>query len=147
MWFRTLCSCKTDYIILTTQCEYFYIRLRKIYSCKTCKNIQTVLLKLHNQFYMNIPYEIVCKNVHTFMKKNIWSPRVFLIFFTFFERTLNKSNCKIFIFSWCGTHTKIRSKLVVIVMAGSQKITLWGPQRIPFGILRVKTIRFLWGFH
>ena len=37
-----------------------------------CKNIHTVLLKLYNQFYMNIRYEIVCKNVHTFMKKNIW---------------------------------------------------------------------------
>jgi len=34
------------------------------------------------------------------------------------------------------THTKIRSKLVVIVTAGSQKITLWGHQRTPLGILR-----------
>ena len=89
---------------------------------------------------MNILYEIVCKNVHTFMKKNIWSPHVFLIFFTFFERILYKSNCIIFIFSWCGTHTKIRSKLVVIVTAGSQKITLCGPQRTPLGILRVNYI-------
>ena len=32
-----VCSCKTDYIILTIQCVYFYIRLRTIYSCKTCK--------------------------------------------------------------------------------------------------------------
>ena len=33
---------------------------------------------------MNILYEIVCKNVHTFMKKkNIWTPRVFLIFLRF----------------------------------------------------------------
>ena len=59
-------------------------------------------------------------------------------FFTFFERILYKSNCIIVIFSWCATHTKIRSKLVVIVTAGSQKITLWGPQRTPLGILRVK---------
>ena len=59
-------------------------------------------------------------------------------FFTFLERILYKSNCIIFIFSWCGTHTKIGSKLVVIVTAGSQKITLWGPQRTPLGILRVK---------
>jgi len=36
------------------------------------KNIQTLLLKLYNQFYMNILYEIVSKNVHTFMKKIIW---------------------------------------------------------------------------
>ena len=61
-------------------------------------------------------------------------------FFTFFERILYKSNCIIFIFSWCRTHTKIRSKLVVIVMAGSQKITLWGPQRTPLGILRVNNL-------
>src|SRR5215470_11708781 len=95
--FRTVCSCKTDYIILTIQCVYFYIRLHTIYSCKTCKtrgvpvgphvfymfymnilyvigckNTHTVLLKLYNQFYMNILYEIICKNVHTFVKKNIW---------------------------------------------------------------------------
>ena len=70
---------------------------------------------------MNILYEIVCKNVHTFMKKNIWTPRVFLIFFTFFERILYTSNRIIFIFSWCRAHTKIRSKLAVIVTAGSQK--------------------------
>ena len=63
-------------------------------------------------------------------------------FFTFFERILYKSNCIIFIFSWCATHTKIRSKLVVIVTAGSQKITLWGPQRTPLGILRVKSRQF-----
>ena len=28
-------------------------------------------------------------------------------------------------------------------MAGSQKITLWGPQRTPLGILRVKQTLFL----
>jgi len=66
-------------------------------------------------------------------------PTCVLNFFTFFERILYKSNWIIFIFSWCGTHTKIRSKLVVIVTARSQKITLWGPQRTPLGILRVKT--------
>ena len=48
---------------------------------------------------MNILYDIVCKNVHTFMKKNIRTPHVFLIFFTFFERILYKTNCIIFIFS------------------------------------------------
>jgi len=37
-----------------------------------CKNIHTVLLKLYNQFYMIILYEIESKNVHSFMKKNIW---------------------------------------------------------------------------
>ena len=63
-----------------------------------CKNINTALLKLYNQFYMNILYEVICKNVRTFMKKNIWTPLVFLIFFTFFEIILYKSNCIIFIF-------------------------------------------------
>ena len=65
-------------------------------------------------------------------------------FFTFFETIICKSNCIIFIFSWCATHTKMRSKLVVIVTAGSQKITLWGPQRIPLGILRVKRQNGKW---
>jgi len=41
------------------------------------------------------------------------------------------SNYIIFILSRCGTHTKIKSKLVDIVTAGLQNITLWGPQRIP----------------
>ena len=50
-----------------------------------CKNIHTVLLKLYNQFYMKILYEIVYKNVHTFMKKNIWTPLVFLIFLRFLK--------------------------------------------------------------
>ena len=67
-----------------------------------------------------------------------WDPKcVFNFFRFFFERTLYKSNYIIFILSWCGTHTKIRSKLVDIVTAGSQKITLWGRQRTPLGILRV----------
>ena len=34
---------------------------------------------------MNILYEIVCKNVQTFMKKNIWTPRVFSIFLRFLK--------------------------------------------------------------
>ena len=59
-------------------------------------------------------------------------------FLRFFERTLYKSNYIIFISSWCGTHTKIRGKLVDIVTARSQKITVWDPQRTPLGILRVK---------
>ena len=65
-------------------------------------------------------------------------PKCVFNFLRFFERTLYKSNYIIFILSWCGTHTKLRSKLVDIVTAGSQKIALWVPQRIPFGILRVK---------
>ena len=118
----------------------FYMLYMNILYVIGCKNIHTVLLKLYNQFYVNILYEIVCKNVHAFIKKNIWTPRVFLIFLRFFERILYKSNCIISIFSWCATHTKIRSKLVVIVTAGSQKITLWGPQRTPLGILGVNAL-------
>ena len=70
-----------------------------------------------------------------------WDPKCVFNFLRFFERTLYKSNYIIFILSWCGTHTKIRSNLVDIVTAGSQKITLWGPQRTPLGILRVKSRR------
>ena len=65
-----------------------------------------------------------------------WDPKCAFNFLHFFERTLYKSNYIIFILCWCGTHTKIRSKLVDIVTAGSQKITLWGPQRTPLGIIR-----------
>jgi len=68
-----------------------------------------------------------------------WDLKCVFNFLRFFERTLYKSNYIIFILTWCGTHTKIRIKLVDIVTAGSQKITLWGPQRTPLGILRLKT--------
>ena len=70
-----------------------------------------------------------------------WDPRCVFNFLRFFERTLYKSNYIIFILSWCGKHTKIRSKLVDIVTVRSQKFTLWGPQRTPpppLGILRDK---------
>jgi len=66
-----------------------------------------------------------------------WDPKWVFNFLSFFERTLYKSNYIIFILSWCGAHTKIRSKLDDIVTAGSQKITLWGPQRTPLGVLKV----------
>jgi len=72
-----------------------------------------------------------------------WDPKCVFNFLRFFERTLYKSNYIIFILSWCGTHTKIRSKLVDIVTAGSQEITLCGPQRTPLGILRVKCLTSL----
>ena len=63
----------------------FYMFYMNIFYVIGCKNIHTVLLKLYNQFYMNILYEIVSKNVHTFMKKNIWTPRAFLIFLRFLK--------------------------------------------------------------
>jgi hypothetical protein len=36
-----------------------------------CKNIHTALLKLYNQFYMNILYEIVCKNCTQFYEEEL----------------------------------------------------------------------------
>ena len=77
-----------------------------------------------------------------------WDPKFVFKFLRFFERTLYKSNYIIFILGWCGTHTKIRSKLVNIVTAESQKITLWGPQRTPPpGILRVKNSQLQYQLH
>ena len=70
-----------------------------------------------------------------------WDLKCVFNFLCFFERKLYKSNYIIFILSWCGTHTKIMSKLVDIVTAGSQKITLWGPQRNLLGILRVNDFK------
>ena len=82
--------------------------------------------------------------ITTFLIRNVvyqagsrWDPKCVFKFLRFFERKLYKSNYIIFILSWCGTHPKIRSTLVDIVTAGSQKITFWGPQRTPLGILRV----------
>ena len=71
-----------------------------------------------------------------------WDPKGVFNFLRFFERTLYKSNYIIFILSCCRTHTKIRSKLVDIVTAGSQKITLWGPQRTPPCYIKGLTWRF-----
>ena len=70
-----------------------------------------------------------------------WDPKCVFNFLRFFERTLYESNYIIFISSWCGTHTKIRSKLVDIVTAGSQKNHPLGSSEDPppLGILRVKT--------
>ena len=72
---------------------------------------------------------------------SLWDRKYVFNFLRFFERTLYKSNSIIFILSWCGTYTKIRSKLVDIFTAGSQKIALWNPQRTPLGILRIKEVR------
>ena len=69
-----------------------------------------------------------------------WDPKCVFNSLRFFERTLYKSNYIIFILSWCGTHTKIKSKLVGIVTAGSQKAPSLGPQRTPLGILRVNVV-------
>ena len=63
----------------------FYMFYMNILYVIGCKNIHAVMLKLYNQFYMNILYDIICKNVHTFMKKNIWTPHVFLIFLHFLK--------------------------------------------------------------
>jgi len=46
-----------------------------------------------------------------------WDPKCVFNFLRFFERILYKSNYIIFISSWCGTHTKIRSKLVDTALA------------------------------
>jgi len=63
----------------------FYMFYMNIFYVIGCKIIHTVLLKFYNQFYMIILYEILCKNVHTFMKKNLWTPLVFLIFLRVFK--------------------------------------------------------------
>jgi len=39
----------------------FYLFYMNIFYAIGCKNIHTVLLKLYNQFYMNILYEIYVK--------------------------------------------------------------------------------------
>ena len=76
-------TCKTRGVLVGPHVFYmFYMNILYVIGFK---NIRTVLLKLYNQFYMNILYEIICKNAHTFVKKNIWTPRVFLIFLRFLK--------------------------------------------------------------
>ena len=85
-------------------------------------NVQNLKIKIITTFRIyNVIYQAGSR----------WDPKCVFNFLRLFERTLYKSNYIIFILSWCGTHTKIRSKLDHIVTAGSQKITLWGPQRTP----------------
>ena len=93
------------------------------------------IYNVHNLKITRITTFRICNVVHK--EGSRWETKCVFNFLRFFERTLYKSNYIIFILSWCGTHTKIRSKLVDIVTAGSQKITLLGPQRTPLGILRV----------
>jgi hypothetical protein len=66
-------------------------------------------------------------------------------FLRFFEETLYKSNYIICILSCCRTHTKFSSTSVVMVTAGSQKITVWGPGGNPLGMLRVSRKSWFWG--
>jgi hypothetical protein len=52
------------YYVTNTECCYScYLQVLNVV------NFKNVLLKLFNQFYMDILYEIVYKIVHTFMKK------------------------------------------------------------------------------
>ena len=87
------------------------------------------IYNVQNQKITRITTFRICNVVYLVGSR--WDPKCVFNFLHFFERTLYKSNFTIFILSWCGTHTKIRSNLVDIVTAGSQKITLWGPQRTP----------------
>ena len=95
-------------------------------------NVQKLKIRIKKFRIRNVVYQAGSR----------WDPKCVFNFLGSFERTLCKSNYIIFILSWCGTHTKIRSKLVDIVTAGSQKITLWGPRRTPLGILRVNGTRW-----
>jgi hypothetical protein len=54
-------------------------------------------------------------------------PRWVFNFLRFFEEKLYKANHTLFTLSCCRTHTEISSTSVVMVTAGAQKITVWGP--------------------
>jgi hypothetical protein len=105
-------------------------------SSKHCRRAIFQVYNVQNLKITRITTFRICNVVYQAGSR--WDPKWVFDFLLFFVRTLYKSNYIIFILSWRGTHTKIRSKLVDIVTAGSQKITLWGPQRTPLGILRVK---------
>ena len=107
-------------------------------SCEHCRRAIFQIYNVQNLKITIITTFRICNVVYHAGSR--WDPKWVFNFLRFFERTLYKSNYIIFILSLCGTHTKIRSKLVDIVTAGSQKITLWGPQKTPLGILRVNTI-------
>ena len=104
-------------------------------SSEHCRRAIFQIYNVHNLKITRIITVRICNIVY--QEGSRWDPKCVFNFLRFFERTLYKANYIIFILSWCGTHTKIRSKLVDIVTAGSQKITLWGPQRTTLGILRV----------
>ena len=104
-------------------------------SSENCRRAIFQIYNVQNQKITRITTFRICNVVYQAGSHR--DPKCVFNFLRFFERTLYKSNYIIFILSWCGTHAKIRSKLVDIVTAGSQKITLWGPQRTPLGILKV----------
>ena len=105
-------------------------------SSEHCRQAIFQIYNVQNLKITRIAAFCICNVIYQAVSR--WDPKCVFNFLRFFERTLYKSNYIIFILSLCGTRTKIRSKLVDIVMAGSQKITLWGPQRTPLGILRVR---------
>ena len=107
-------------------------------SSEHCRRAIFQIYNVQNLKMTRITTSCICNVVYQAGSR--WDPKCVFNFLRFFERTLYKSNYIIFILSWCGTHTKIRSKLVDIVTTGSQKKnTLWGP-----GILRVNLGVVLW---
>ena len=104
-------------------------------SSEHCRRAIFQIYNVHNLKITRITTFCICNLVYQAGSR--WDPKCVFNFFLFFEWTLYKSNYIIFDLSWCGTQTKIRSKLVDIVTTGSQKITLWGPQRTALGVLRV----------
>ena len=105
-------------------------------SSEHCRRVIFQIYNVQNLKITRITTFHICNVVYQAGSRR--DPKCVFNFLRFFERTLYKSNYIIFILSWCGTHTKIRSKLADIVTAGSQSINLWGPQRTLLGILRVK---------
>jgi len=105
-------------------------------SSEHCRRAIFQIYKVQNLKITRITAFRICNVVYQAGSRR--DPKGVFNFLRFVEKTLYKSNYIIFILSRCGTHTKIRSKLVDIVVVGSQKISLWGPQRTPLGILRVK---------
>ena len=108
-----------------------------IWTMSSSEHCRRAIFQIYNVQNLKITRITTFRICNVYQAGSRWDPKWVFNFLFFFERTLYKSNYIIFILSWCGTHTKIRSKLVDIITAGSQKITLWGPQRTPLGILRV----------
>jgi len=93
--------------------------IRTMSSSEHCRRASFQIYNVQNLKITRITTFRICNVVYQAGSR--WDPKCVFNFLRFFERTLYKSNYIIFILSWCGTHTKIRGKLVDIITAGSQK--------------------------
>jgi len=84
-----------------------------IWTMSSSEHCRQAIFQFYNVQNLKITTFHICNVLYQAGSR--WDPKCVFNFLRFFERTFYNSHYIIFILSWCGTHTKIRSKLVDIV--------------------------------